>query len=51
MITLYIYCAACFIACIGIVLDQELAWYHALLLLILSPVFVPFFIGIKISKI
>jgi len=36
---------------LGILIEHELAWYYAIPLFILSPVFVPVYIGIKISQI
>lgn len=51
MIYLTIYLISVYLMGLGIVLDQRQAWYWGVLIFILSPVFVPFFVGIKISKI
>lgn len=36
---------------LGIVVEHELAWYYAVPLFMLSPAFVPFYLGMKISQI
>lgn len=36
---------------LGIVVEHELAWYYAVLLFMVSPMFVPFYLGMKISQI
>lgn len=52
MIYLTIYLiVAIYLIGLGIVIDQEQAWYISIPLFILSPIFVPFFIGVKMSQI
>ena len=46
-----IYLISVYSAGLGLVLDQDQAWYWSVILFLFSPVFVPFFIGVKISQI
>lgn len=48
---LTIYLISVYAAGLGLVLDQDQAWYWSVILFLFSPVFVPFFIGVKISQI
>jgi len=51
MIALYTYLALSYISCFGALLYLELGWKKNVFLFLISPVFVPFFIGAKIAKI
>lgn len=48
---IWIYIVSVYAIGLGIVLDQEMSWYWSILLFLISPGFVPFFIGVKVSQI